>query len=206
MPLLAFHDVAAREHEVVEDRLGIGPLPEQVIALEERIVTVAGVRDDERLRRHRVLFHQVGDTGLGVDDDLVRESLHAAPVRLLVADELLAVRPVRIADRQTARCVGVEHLLGGDHLDLVRIGVELVLGGDFRDRAVVTLEQVEVPVGAVRDWRHCLGLIASQPACERSRVGLAQLARRRALRALASLRFARSAHCVSLRNSSRNTG
>ena len=33
-----------------------------------------GMRDDERLRRHRVLLHQVRDAGVGVDDDLVGQA------------------------------------------------------------------------------------------------------------------------------------
>ena len=150
VPLLALHHVAAGEDEVVEDRVGRGPLPEQVIALEEGVVAIAGVRDDQRLRRHRVLLHQVGDAGIGIDDDFVGEALHAAPVGLLVADELLAVRPVRIAHRQSARRVGVQHLLGGDDLDLVRVGVEPVLGGDLRDRPVVAFEQVRSPSRRLR--------------------------------------------------------
>ena len=78
--LLALHHVVPREDEVVEDRLGVGPLPEQVVALEEGVVAVARVRDDERLHRHRVLFHQVGDARDRVDDDLVGEP-HAWPRR-----------------------------------------------------------------------------------------------------------------------------
>ena len=122
--LLALHHVAAGEHQVVEDRIRGSPLPEQMVALEEGIVTIAGMGDDQRLRRHRVLLHQVRDAGIGVDDDFVGEPLHAAPVGLLVADEFLAVRPVRIADRQSAGRIRVQHLLGRDDLDLVGIGIE----------------------------------------------------------------------------------
>ncbi len=158
VPLLAGHHVAAGEDQVVEDGIGGGPLLEQMVALEERIVAVARVRDDQRLRRHRVLLHQVRDARIGVDDDLVGEPLHAPAIGLLVAYELLAVRPVRVADRQPARRVGVEHLLGGDDLDLVGIGVEPVLRGHLRDRRVVALQQLEVPVGAVRNRDHACSL------------------------------------------------
>ncbi len=154
VPLLALHDESAREHEVIEDRVGGSPLAEQVIALEERVVTVAGMSDHQRLRRYRVLFHQVGDAGARIDDDLVGKTLHAAPVGLLVADEFLAVRPMRIADRESARRVGVQHLLGCDDLDLIGIRVETVVAGNARDLRVVALEQIEVPVGPARDGAH----------------------------------------------------
>jgi hypothetical protein len=158
VPLFAFHDVPAREHEVIDDSVGHRPLPEQVVPLEERIVAVRRVRDDQRLRRHRVLFHQVRNAWIGVDHDLIGQALHAPLVRLLVADELLAVRPVRVTDRQPVRRIGVEHLLRGDDLDLVGVRVEAELAGNLRDRGVVPLEQVEVPVGAARDGAHCASL------------------------------------------------
>ncbi len=156
MALLAFHHEAPCEHEVVEDRLRIGPLAEEMVAAEEGVVAVARVRHHQGLRGHGVLFHEVRDARARVDDDLVGEALHAAPVRLLVADELLAVRPVRIADRQSRRGVGVEHLLRGDDLDLVGVRLEAVLRRDLRDRRVVALEQIEIPVAAVRNRAHCL--------------------------------------------------
>jgi len=154
VPLLALHHIAPRKNEVIEDRVRRRPLAKQVVALEERIVTVGGMRDDERLRRHGVFLHQVRDARIRVDDDFVGQTLHSAPVRLLVADELLAVGPVRIADRQAARRIGVDHLLGGDDLDLVGIRVEPVLGRDLGDRGVVALEQLEIPICAGGDGAH----------------------------------------------------
>ena len=127
--------------------------------------------------------------GIGVDDDLVGEPLHAAPVRLLVADELLAVGPVRIADRQAGRRVGVEHLLGGDDLDLVRVGVEPELGGDLGDRRVVALEQLEVPVGAVRDGSCCARSLRFLPEqLAEHRIDLRRAATRASSRSCRSLR------------------
>ena len=69
--LLALGDVALGEHQVVDDRLGIGPGAEQVVALEKRVVAEAGVGDDQRLHHHRIFLHQVGDAGIGIDDDFV---------------------------------------------------------------------------------------------------------------------------------------
>ncbi len=98
----------------------------QVVALEEAVVAVAGVGDHQRLHRQRVLLHQVGDAGIGVDHDLVGQAHLAAAVGLLGRDELLAEGPVVVVDRHADRGVGVDHLLGGDHLDLVGVGVQAV--------------------------------------------------------------------------------
>ena len=69
--LLALGDVAAREFEIVEDAVGIGPLLEQVVVLEEVVVAERGVRDHQRLHRRGVLLHDVADARIGIDDDLV---------------------------------------------------------------------------------------------------------------------------------------
>ena len=54
------------------------PLPEQVVVLEEVVVAESGVRDHQRLHGHGILFHEVGDAGIGIDDDLVGQPAHAA--------------------------------------------------------------------------------------------------------------------------------
>jgi hypothetical protein len=152
--LLAFGDVVAREHQVVEDALGVGPGAEQVVALEEGVVAVGGVRDHQRLHGHGVLFHEVGDAGAGVDDDLVGQPHLAALVALLGGKELLAVGPVVIAHRHADRGIGVHHLLGGDDLDLVGVGVEAVVGGDAGDLAVVGSSSSKVhSEPSDRGWR-----------------------------------------------------
>ncbi len=122
--LLALGDVVPGVDQVVDDRRGIGPEAEQVVALEEAVVAVGRVGDHQRLHRGRVLLHQVADAGVGVDDDLVGQAHLAAPVAALVGDEFLAVAPVAVVHRHADRGVGVHHLLGGDDLELVRIGVE----------------------------------------------------------------------------------
>ena len=57
----ALHDVLLGEHQVVDDRAGVGPGAKQVIALEEAVVAVAGVRDHQRLHADGVFFHQISD-------------------------------------------------------------------------------------------------------------------------------------------------
>ena len=73
--LLALRDVALGEVQVVEDALGIGPQLEQVVVLEEMIVTERGVRDHQRLHGRGVFLHEVGNARRRVDHDLVGEAL-----------------------------------------------------------------------------------------------------------------------------------
>src|SRR5690606_29453847 len=65
--LLALGDVLPGKDQVVDDRTGVGPGAEQVVALEKAVVAVAGVGDDQGLHGDGVLFHQVGDAGVGID-------------------------------------------------------------------------------------------------------------------------------------------
>ena len=91
---------------------------------------IAGVRHDQRLHGDGVFFHQVGDTGVGVDDYLIRQALLAVLIGLLGLNEFLAERPVRIVDGHADAGVGVHHLLGSNDFDLVRVGVKTIELGD----------------------------------------------------------------------------
>ncbi len=145
--LLAGGDIALGEAEVVQDAGGVGLFLEQIVVLEEVVMAESRVRDDQRLHGHGVLFHEVGDAGVGVDHDLVGEARIALAVERLVAGEALPERPVVIEDRHADRGVGVEHLLGADQLDLVGIGVQAHLAdGDLFDRVVGAPDRREVPL------------------------------------------------------------
>ena len=147
MALFALGDVLPGEYQIVDDGAGIGPAAEQVVALEEGVVAVAGVGDDQRLHAHGVLFHQIGDAGVGVDDDLVGQTHLPALVVLLRVQEVLAVGPMVVTQRHAYRGVGIHHLLGGDHLDLVGVGVQAVdLMGDTADLPVIFADQLEGPL------------------------------------------------------------
>ena len=126
--LLALRDIALGEIEIIENALGVGPLPEQVIVLEEMIVAEGGMRDHQRLHRRGVFLHQIGDARRGVDHDLIGEAQQALAIERLVMGEMLAERPVLVEQRHADRGIGVQHLLGGDDLDLVGIDVEPELG------------------------------------------------------------------------------
>ncbi len=69
--LLAIGDVALGEFEVVEDAPGIRPLLEQPVVLEEVVMPEGGMGDDQRLQGRGVLLHDIGEAGVGVDDDLI---------------------------------------------------------------------------------------------------------------------------------------
>src|SRR5690606_10591233 len=140
---LALEDKVAGKDHVVDDAVGIGPLAEQVVALEEGVVAVAGVGDDQGLHGHGVVLHQIGDAGVGIDHGLVGQALLAAAVGLAVGDKLLAKAPVGVTDGQPGVGIGVEHLFRGDDFDLVGKGVEAKLPvGDVGDGLVIGLQQV----------------------------------------------------------------
>ena len=62
--------------------------------------------------------------------------------------EALAEAPMPIHQRQADRGVGVEHLLGGDDLDLNRIDIEAeFVERDPLDRVVGLAQRREIPVG-----------------------------------------------------------
>jgi hypothetical protein len=152
--LLAARDIGLGEIEVVENAVRVGPFLEQVVVLEEMIVAEGGVRHDQRLHGHGVLLHDVADAGVGIDDDLIGEAGIALAVHGLVAREALAERPVVIEHRHADRGVGVQHLLGADHLHLDRIGVQLQLvDRDVLDRVERPLQGVEVPFPGLEQQR-----------------------------------------------------
>jgi len=98
--LLAVGNVIFCVDQVVDNRVGVGPQLEQVIAFEEGVVAVGRVRDDECLHRHRVFFHQIGDARIGVDDDFIGQTHLAAPIAFFSGQKMLAERPVPVIDGQ----------------------------------------------------------------------------------------------------------
>src|ERR1700743_3492378 len=94
--LLALGDIALGEVEIFENALGVGPLFEEVVVLEKMIMAEGGVGDDERLHRRRILLHEVGDAGRGIDDDLISEAAQALAVERFVLAEMFAERPVPV--------------------------------------------------------------------------------------------------------------
>ena len=147
--LLAAGDVPLGEIEIAQDRVGVGPLPEQIVVLEEMVVPEGRMRRHQGLQGHGVLFHQIDDAGVGIDDDLIGEAAAALAVVQFVMEEVLAEGPVAIHQRHADRGIGVEHLLGGDHLHLHRIDVEPQLLLRHRLDDVVGMRQgSEIPVRA----------------------------------------------------------
>ena len=121
MALLALDDIALGKIQIIKDRLGIGPLLEQIVVLEEMIVPEGGVRHHQGLHGHGVFFHVVAYAGVGIDYEFVCEAHVALAVQLLLADEVLAERPMLIHQRHADRRIGVQHLLGGNDIDLIWI-------------------------------------------------------------------------------------
>jgi len=112
------------------------------------------MRQDEGLHRHGILFHDVADHRVGVDDDLVGQALQTLAVERLVVGKALAEAPVPVHQRQADRGIGIEHLLGGDDLDLHRVDVEPeVVERDPLDRLIGSAQRPEIPIGA-SEQRH----------------------------------------------------
>ena len=108
--------------------LGIGPLLEQVIIFEEVVVPERGMSNDQRLHGHGVLFHDVADAWVGIDDDFVSKPASAAAIQRLILQQAFAERPMPVHQRHPNGGIGVEHLFRGDDLDLYRIEIEVQLG------------------------------------------------------------------------------
>ena len=148
--LLALRDIALGEIEIIENAFGVGPLLEQVVVLEEMVVAEGGVRDHQRLHGRGVFLHQIGNARRGVDHDLIGEAHQALAIERLVMGEMLAERPVLVEQRHADRGIGVQHLLGGDDLDLVGIDVEPEFGSrDLLAGIVDALQRREIPVRAL---------------------------------------------------------
>ena len=148
--LLAMRDIALGEFEIVENAVGIRPLLEQIVVLEEMVVAEGGVRDHQRLHRRGVLLHQVGNAGRGVDHDLIGEPHQALAVERLMVGEMLAERPVLVEQGHADRRIGVQHLLGGDDLDLVWIDAQAELvPGDLFAGIMDALQGQEIPIRAI---------------------------------------------------------
>ncbi|MCY1308280.1 hypothetical protein D9M70_582740 [compost metagenome] len=114
------------------------------------IVAERGMRRDQRLHRHRVFFHEIGDAGVGIDHQLIGEAAVPLAIVVLLIGEALAEGPMLVHERHADRGIGVEHLLGGDDLQLVRVDAEAhFLKRDLLDRVIGTRKGREVPVRAL---------------------------------------------------------
>ncbi len=153
--LFALRNEPLGEFEIAKNGARIRPLPEEIVVLEEMIVAEGGVRDHQRLQRHGVFLHQVGDAGVGVDDQLIGEPAAAFSIQIFLAQEVLAEGPVLVHQRHADGRVGVEHLLRRNHLDLVGIDVEAqIVERDRRHRVICGGYPVKSPVRPLEQMRH----------------------------------------------------
>ena len=70
----------------------------------------------------------------------------AALVAVFSLQEVFAERPVVVINRHANRCIGIHHLFGGDHFQLVAIGIETVLAGDATDFTVELGNILQCPI------------------------------------------------------------
>ena len=115
-------------------------------------MAITGVGDHQSLHEHGVFFHEIGDAGIGIDDQLVSQP-HLAPfVVFFDGQKLLAEGPVMVIDRQAATGISVHHLLGRDDLNLVGVGIEAKILGDAGDFRIKPFKQGKGPFGTGGDW------------------------------------------------------
>lgn len=148
VPLLAFGHVFLGEIHIAQDRAGICPLAKEIVVLEEVVMAESGMRGHQRLHRHGVFFHEIGDAGIGIDHQLIGKTAVALTVVMLLIGKALAEGPVLVHERHADRGIGVEHLFGGDDLQLVRVDAEAhFFERDLLDRVVSTRQRRKIPVG-----------------------------------------------------------
>jgi hypothetical protein len=85
----AFGDVFTGENQIIDYRAGIRPAAEKIVILEKRVMPVAGMGHNQRLHGNGVLFHQISDTRVGVNDDFIRQPLLSVFVQPLGFNEFL---------------------------------------------------------------------------------------------------------------------
>ena len=109
-------------------------------------MTKGGVGDHQRLHGQGVLFHEIGDAGVGVDHHLVGQAHLAMTIVLLGGDEMLAEGPVAVVHRQAGEGIGIHHLLGADDLELIGIGVEAVFVRQAPEFLLEAFDDFEAPI------------------------------------------------------------
>src|SRR5258705_7599297 len=112
------------------------------------------------------------------------EAHNAFAIERLMICEMLAERPMLVEQRHAGRGIGIQHLLCGDDLDLVRVDLE----PQFRSRNLLagivdTLQLLELPVRSLkigirlsRSWRGFLLLAAALKEVVKHRKDLAAVA------------------------------
>ena len=149
--IFELRDQRARELEIIENAVSVGPLLEHVVVFEKMAVAIASVRQHQRLHRRGVFLHDINDARIGIDDDLVCEALIALAIHRFIAREMLAEAPVTIEERHARRGIRIQHLLGRDHFDLIGIGIEPhLVHADLAARFVHALDQIEIPIGTFK--------------------------------------------------------
>ena len=76
--LFTVSDIIFCKHHIVDDGIGIGPGTKQIIALEKRIMTVSCMRNHQCLHGQRIFLHQIGNAGIGVNNNFIGQPHLAA--------------------------------------------------------------------------------------------------------------------------------
>ncbi len=124
MQFLTPRHIGLGKFEIVENRVRLRPFLEQVIVLEKVVMPHRRMRQNQRMHRHGVLFHDVVDARVRIDHQLIGQRPRTLLVERFIAQEMLAERPVAIHARQADRGIGIQHLFGRDDLDAVGMNIK----------------------------------------------------------------------------------
>ena len=126
-----------------DDRFGPRIFKHAIILKEVAVTNAVGHNED--LKVQRILAHQIGDRGIGVDDKLVWQTFDAGIVSLMRSLECLAVGPVIVVCRQSVIRHVPNHRIIVAHFIVDRIPVQAVFLGFFYDLIVPLFQFIDGP-------------------------------------------------------------
>lgn len=86
-----FYDVVFGKYQIVNDRGCVGLGFKKVIIFEERVVIIVGMGDYQSLYGYGVFFYQIGDVGVGVDNDFIGQIYLFLAVMLFVGNKVFII-------------------------------------------------------------------------------------------------------------------
>ena len=80
----------------------------------------------QSLYRQGILLNQTRDTRIGINDNLIAQTLLSVLIALICFNKFLTKLPVGVVDRHTNTGMGIHHLFRGDYFNLLRTGIESI--------------------------------------------------------------------------------
>ena len=113
-------------------------------------MTITGVGNDQSLHCHCIFFHEVRNTRIGINYQLICKPHLATLIAFFNTDKMFAKRPVAITNGHAYGCIGIHHLFSTDHFDLIGIGIQFEIFRQTRNFPIKCLYQLEGPFRTCR--------------------------------------------------------